>query len=144
MGDDRIVKDLLVIAKRLVSVKHPVNVALEAANSIIDGIDGWVSETGEFPENFWNKNVSRDYDRLVERANKMSRSPVETGKMVRLLKDIKSLIVDLVIGMEGVISEQGEIPSRYWKSNVLREAVKAIKVVNSAIREMGTKRRIDQ
>jgi len=112
--------------KKMSAAKNPIIEAMDAAYGIIDGIDGWMSETGDFPSNFWKPDVLRRYDGLSDVINRSPSKP-EVMTVRRLTNGVKKLLLDLVDGLNGVVSEQGEIPDRYWKRNVITQAKKAIR-----------------
>ena len=60
MNNKMVVNELLKIAKDIVA-KNPLKEALDLAFDIVDGIDGAMSETGEFPDNFWKEDVLDRY-----------------------------------------------------------------------------------
>ena len=103
------------MSARLAGLKEEVTGVVE---DIVDGLGGWMSETGDFPDQYWKKDVLRRYDEC-------SRRPPTTGEMA-------SLLADLVDGLEGVASEM-EMPSRYWKPGLLARGRKAVRDVRSAL-----------
>jgi hypothetical protein len=112
----------------------PIVIAVDAAYGIVDGIDGWMSETGDFPDNFWKKDVLDRYDRVGAIINKSANKVMDPKDYKKLKKEVESLVEDLIDGLEGVISEQGEIPDRYWKRSAMRNAQKALRGVKRASR----------
>jgi hypothetical protein len=107
--------------------------AMDAAFDIVDGIDGMVSEQGDFPlRKYWRTDVLRRYDSLAAKVDKVVRSKrgdqlEETGlEVVEFLKD-------LIDGYEGVISEQGHV-DRYWKRGVMGAASSALRDLKKVMR----------
>jgi len=89
----------------------PLRDAIKSVEAIMDGMNGWISEAGESELwNFWKRDVIVRYDNA-------STVPINRG-------DAYVLLSDLIEGLEGVVSEQGEVPTRYWKKTVLTTAKK--------------------
>lgn len=116
--------------------KNPVMLVpdgMDAAFDIIDGMEGMVSETGEFPDKFWKKDVFSRYDSLAAKMNKAHKKGTMTGKELQgLIDEAAKLLYDLIDGLEGVVSEQGEVPSMYWKRGVMNAAKKAYSALKRA------------
>ena len=109
---------------------NPIAIAMEAAYGIVDGIDGWMSETGDFPSNFWKRDVLDRYDRLGAAINRAAKKGLDPRDEMKLRKKVQDLLDDLIDGLEGVVSEQGEVPNRYWKRNALSKGKTALRALN--------------
>jgi hypothetical protein len=121
--------ELLKAARELVSAKPPTLVmkeAMDAAYDLVDGIEGWMSETGDFPSQFWKPDVLTRYDSLSSRMNRLAGQTVSAEELKSLRDDVYSLLDGLLDGLEGVASEQGGVPSRYWRRGVERAAKRSI------------------
>jgi hypothetical protein len=110
----------------------PLAIAMAAAYGIVDGIDGMMSETGDFPGSFWKRDVLSRYDKLGALINRSAGKDLDPRDVMKLRKDVQELLDDLVDGLEGVVSEQGEVPDRYWKRNVLSKGKKALRDLKRA------------
>lgn len=84
--------------------------AMAAADAIVDGIEGVISERGRFPDEYWKKGVLVKWRRLRR-----------GGASVR---ELWELLDDLVDGLEGWMSETGD-EGPYWKVGVLDAGLKA-------------------
>ena len=112
----------------------PIVIAVDAAYNIVDGIDGWISETGDFPSNFWKKDVLDRYDRVSDAVNKSAGKVLHPRDQIKLKKKAEDLLDDLIDGLEGVVSEQGEVPDRYWKRNALSKGKTVLRALKRASR----------
>lgn len=112
----------------------PIVIAVDAAYNIVDGIDGWISETGDFPSNFWKKDVLDRYDRVSDAVNKSAGKVLHPRDQIKLKKKAEDLLDDLIDGLEGVVSEQGEVPDRCWKRNALSKGKTVLRALKRASR----------
>lgn len=88
--------------------------------SIIDGIDGIISEHGELNDSYWKPDVETELNEITD--------SVKTVDDVKKNKDrIMTNLKDLLDGLEGVMQSGSISVDRYFKSGVIEAAKKKIK-----------------
>ena len=111
--------------------KTTISDAIDVAFDIVDGIDGWMSEKGDFPD-FWEMDILHRYDKIVASINKLVGKTLTDKTEIAIKKKVSKLLIDLMDGLEGVVSEQGEVPRKFWKRNVLTRGKAALRALKRA------------
>lgn len=70
---------------------------------------------------------------IASELTKVARDLVSYGVLTRL-NDGMDAAFDIVDGIDGMMSETGSFPSRYWKKDVLRRYDKLADIINKGVR----------
>ena len=87
--------------------------------SIIDGIDGIISEHGELNDSYWKDGVEEELDEIT--SDTQTVADVKKNKE-RIIANLK----DLLDGLDGVIQSRSISVDKYFKSGVIEAAKKKI------------------
>lgn len=121
---EKVARELVKVARVLTAgpIADKVEEGLLASQGIIRGLEGVMSERGSLSRGYWKPNLMKTYNKLLDRFDKYDG---DQGDLFWLVADTKKLLANLIDGLEGVESAEGEVPRRYWKPGVLKRAKNA-------------------